>query len=258
MTNDHTSMPIEDYLAAGGKLTAPENVPPRYRAELMRLMAIFVDSEMAGAAGFASLINAAPGVTERIASARIVLEKTQNAERLLRVMADFGTDTDRYANSHPWEDRLPREAPLGARRSYEDMRLPVFNAPFDDWADAVVMNLLMGLAAGVLLHDYRSLSYQPLAETFREIEPVEQAHTDLAREGLTVLVKRGAKLQASVDYWWPRVAASFGTGDQGRDARLLKFGLRSSSNDDLRALWTKAATDALNALKLHAASDRTA
>jgi ring-1,2-phenylacetyl-CoA epoxidase subunit PaaA len=116
----------------------------------------------------------------------------------------------------------------------------------------------MGLAAGVLLHDYRSLSYQPLAETFREIEPVEQAHTDLAREGLVALVERGAQLQASVDYWWPRVAASFGTGDQGRDARLLKFGLRSSSNDELRALWTKAATDALTALTLHAPSDRTA
>ena len=256
MTSDDTPMPIEDYLASGGKLSAPENVPPRYRAELMRLMAIFVDSELAGAAGFAALINDAPGVTQRIASARIVLEKNQTAGQILRVMADFGTDTDRYANSHPWADRLPRTAPIGARRSYEDMRMPVFNAPLSGWADAVVMNLLTGLAAGILLHYYRSLSYLPLADTFREIEPVEQAHTDLARDGLSALVEAGAELQPSVDYWWPRVAASFGTsvsaGDQGRDARLLKFGLRKSSNDALRALWLQTATDTLAKLNLHA------
>ena len=37
-------MKIEDYLAQGGVLTNPANVPPRYRAELMKLMASFVDS----------------------------------------------------------------------------------------------------------------------------------------------------------------------------------------------------------------------
>ncbi|MBB3995568.1 1,2-phenylacetyl-CoA epoxidase catalytic subunit [Sulfitobacter undariae] len=252
MTNDDTPMPIEDYLASGGKLTSPDNVPPRYRAEVLRMMAIFVDSELAGAAGFAGLINAAPGVTQRIASARIVLEKNQTAERILRVMADFGTDTDRYANSHPWADRLPRDALLNAKRSYEDMRLPVFNAPFDGWEDAVVMNLLMGLAVGVLLQDYRNLSYLPLAETFREVEPVEQTHTDLAREGLATLVENGASLQSSVDYWWPRVAASFGTGTQDRDTRLRKFGLRNSSNDALRNQWVQSASDVLCALNLHA------
>jgi len=258
MTSDDPQMPIAEYLAQGGKLSAPENVPPRYRAELMRLMAIFVDSELAGAAGFAGLINDAPGVAQRIASARIVLEKNENAAKILRVMADFGTDTDRYANSHPWADRLPRNAPAGTRRSYEDLRMPVFNAPFDGWADAVVMNLLTGLAVGILLHDYRSLSYLPLAETLREVEPVEQAHTDLARDGLAALVADGAALQPAVDYWWPRVAASFGTSGQGRDARLLAYGLRSSDNETLRALWVQAATEALTALNLHAPTESTA
>ena len=35
------TMPIEDYLAQGGVLTSPDNVPPRYRGELLRLMATF-------------------------------------------------------------------------------------------------------------------------------------------------------------------------------------------------------------------------
>lgn len=48
MTNDTDTMPITDYLAQGGKLTSPENVPPRYRGELLRLMSSFVDSELGG------------------------------------------------------------------------------------------------------------------------------------------------------------------------------------------------------------------
>ena len=40
-------------------LTNPTNVPPRYRAELMKLMATFVDSELAGAAGVVG--NSEPG-----------------------------------------------------------------------------------------------------------------------------------------------------------------------------------------------------
>ena len=45
------TMNIEDYLAQGGVLTAPGNVPARYRGELMRLMSSFVDSELAASAG---------------------------------------------------------------------------------------------------------------------------------------------------------------------------------------------------------------
>ena len=64
------TMPIEDYLAQGGQLTSPANVPARYRGELLRLMASFVDSELAASAGLADTIHDAPGITARIAACR--------------------------------------------------------------------------------------------------------------------------------------------------------------------------------------------
>ena len=85
MSDDTEIMPIEDYLAQGGVLTSPANAPARYRGELLRLMATFVDSELAGSAGFADTINEAPGINARIAAARIVLEKTDHAERVLEI-----------------------------------------------------------------------------------------------------------------------------------------------------------------------------
>ncbi|WP_322865364.1 Phenylacetic acid catabolic protein [Aquicoccus sp. G2-2] len=238
-------MSIEDYLAEGGMLTSPANVPPRYRAELLKLMATFVDSELAGAAGFADAINLGPGIKERIAAAKITLEKTDNAHKVLNVMSDFGVDETRYANHHPWTERLPRDADIGATRSEHDMRLAVFNYPLAGWGDAVTMNLLMGLAVGVQLEDFQKVSYQPLAEAFRAVAPVEARHAELAEEGIARLMSesRGESLQASVGYWWPRVTASFGTG--GRFEATKAMGLRHRSGADMQSDWAAQAGAAL-------------
>ncbi len=243
-------MSIESYLAQGGVLTNPTNVPPRYRAELMKLMATFVDSELAGAAGFADVINAGPGIKERIAAAKIVLEKTDNADRVLKIMGEFGANTDKYANHHPWTARLDRGADIGASRTEQDMRLAVFNYPLDGWSDAVVMNLLMGRAVAVQMAEFSMVSYQPLAEAFRAVAPVEARHAELAEEGIAKLAEDGEKatLQASVDYWWPRVAASFGAADSSKAESLKTMGLRKSTNAELKTRWeaeTKAVLDGL-------------
>lgn len=231
-------MSLDSYLAQGGVLTNPMNVPPRYRAELMKLMTTFVDSELAGAAGFADVINAGPGIKERIAAAKIVLEKTDNANRVLKIMAEFGVDSDRYANHHPWTARLERNADIGASRGDHDMRLAVFNYPLEGWTDAVVMNLLMGRAVTVQLAEFAMVSYQPLAEAFRAIAPIEARHSELAEEGLVKLAEAGTPgAQASIDYWWPRVAASFGSAESARFDSLKKMGLRRTPNMDLKSRW---------------------
>ncbi len=246
------TMDITEYLAKGGRLTNPANVPTRYRAELMKIMATFVDSELAGAAGFADVINAGPGIKERIAAARIVLEKTDNADKVLKLMGQFGANTDRYANHHPWSDRLARDTAPGARRNEHDMRLSVLNYPLDGWTDAVVMNMLMGLAVAVQLAEFETSSYQPFAEAIREVEPRERRHTELAVEGIEKLMQEGGAqaVQTSVNYWWPRVSESFGTGVSTRGDALKAMGLRAKSNTDLHGEWVATASAQLEKLGL--------
>ncbi len=247
-------MSIENYLAQGGVLTNPSNVPPRYRGELMKLMASFVDSSLAGAAGFADIINEGPGIKERIAAARIVLEKTDNADKVLAIMGEFGADTARYANHHPWTARLDRDADIGTTRTEQDMRLAVFNYPLAGWSDAVVMNLLMGRAVTVQLTELCRVSYQPLAEAFRAIQPVERHHAELAEEGVAKLLETEdrATLQASVDYWMPRVAASFGAAESTKAEMLSAMGLRHESNAALQARWRDETGARLEKLGLNA------
>lgn len=246
------TMDIAEYLAKGGRLTNPANVPSRYRAELMKIMATFVDSELAGAAGFADMINAGPGIKERIAAARIVLEKTDNADKVLKLMGEFGANTDRYATHHPWTDRLPRETAPGTHRSAHDMRLSVLNYPLAGWTDAVVMNMLMGLAVGVQISEFVTSSYQPFAEAIRDIAPRERRHTELAIEGVEKLLSNGdgGAIDDSIAYWWPRVSDSFGATASARSETLAKMGLRHKTNADLHAEWIMQATNTLDALGL--------
>ncbi len=204
---------LVDYVAGGGKLTSPNNANARYRGEIMRLMAVFVDSEMAGASGFADSINMAPGLNERIIAARIVAEKFAHAGRVLKIMEEFGANTSRYVESHPWSNRLSRESSLGTKRIDGDMRLNVFHYPLTDWCDALTMNTLMGCATVIQLKELSDCSYQPLASAFTEILPVESRHANLGVAGLRQILADGdasAKAQASVDYWYPRVASTFG------------------------------------------------
>lgn len=257
MTSDGVfdeSMEIGDYLAEGGKLSAPENAPPRYRAELLRIMATFVDSEMAGASGFADVINTAPGIEARIAAARITAEKFAHAGRVLTVMGDFGVDVGRYAEHLPWADRLPRDADIGATRHGGDMRLNVFHYPFTGWVDAVVMNVLMGRATVIQLSEAADGSYQPLADAYRDILPSETHHAELGEDGLKRIVAAGdgARAQASVDYWAPRVAASFGGLDSGRFEALRRFGLRHRTNAALHDCWRAEIAERLQPLGLQA------
>ena len=248
------TMNIEEYLAQGGVLTSPGNVPARYRGELMRLMGSFVDSELAASAGFAASINFAPGIKERIAASRITLEKADHAERVLNVMADFGTDTARYQRQHDWAARVARDADLGAARTRGDMRLSVFHYPITGWADAVVMNVLMGLATGVQMTELTRISYAPLAEVFREIAPREARHAELGIEGLDRLAATDAgraEARAAIAYWRPRVAATFGLAGSARHAMLARLGLRHVPNESLLSRWDALVGETLGPIGLN-------
>jgi ring-1,2-phenylacetyl-CoA epoxidase subunit PaaA len=247
------TMDVETYLEKGGVLTSPANASPRYRGELMRLMATFVDSELSGSAGFADRINDAPGIKERIAAARIVLEKTDHAERVLRIMGEFGADTARYAVHRPWGARLARDAELGPQRHGGDMRLAVFHYPLQGWIDAVVFNALMGAAVDVQLDEFTDVSYAPLAQAFRAIAPRERRHAELGAEGLRRVVDSAegrAQARDSAIYWLPRVSESFGVGGSARFDMLKRFGLRHRQNQDLRAAWRSRIDAMLDELKL--------
>ena len=97
------------------------------------------------------------------------------------------------------------------------------------------------------------VSYAPLADTFREIAPREGRHVELGLNGLRQILateEGRAKAEAAIQYWRPRVEATFGQSASTRYDTLARFGLRHSENDKLRAAWVQRVTDLLLPLGL--------
>ena len=249
-------------IAAGHRIAAPqgdvlrcggEMVPTSYRSELMRLIVVFVDSEMAGAAGFCPFINRGPGVRERIIAAKIVTEKYVHAEMGLKLLEPFGVNAMLYVRSHAWDSRLDRQIDLGTRRIGGDKRLNVFHYPLQGWEDAVVFNMLMGQATAVQLAEMTESSYVPLADAITQILPREQEHAQLGESGVAHAIKRSgtkADIQAAVNYWHPRVAATFGRIDSDHAASYIQCGLRRRSSAAMLNDWLAQSAAALKRLGL--------
>ncbi|NVK19419.1 MAG: phenylacetate-CoA oxygenase subunit PaaI [Methylocystaceae bacterium] len=242
-------------IANNEKLTASDELTPGYRGELRRLMVAFVDSELAGAAGFVDIINKAPGMRERCTAARIVSEKFDHAQQVLALLESFGVNTDLYVQSHPWDARLSRTIDLGNRRIGGDKRLNVLHYPYEGWLDSVVMNMLMGLASSIQLEEISHCSYTPLSSVMGQIAAREGEHAELGFNGLSKALENGYSLeaaQASVDYWYKRVAATFGSSDSQRFEQAKAYGLRKTPNGDLLAKWENRIAEQLARIGLEA------
>lgn len=231
---------LAERIKSGDTIAGPQHVTPGYRTELMRLMVVLVDSELAGAAGFADLINAAPTLEDRVLAARMVSEKYAHANRVLALLEPFGVKPDLYLAEHAWAGRVDRSANLGTRRLGGDKRLNVFHYPLQGWLDALVFEMLMGSASVVQLSDQAESSYGPYAEALTEVIAGEGRHAHQGEAALATVIERSGNLtrpQAALAYWQPRVAASFGHGDSNRLTLYRDYGLRERSNADLLDTW---------------------
>ncbi|MBB4267022.1 Phenylacetic acid catabolic protein [Roseospira visakhapatnamensis] len=252
-TDAPTDDTVIDRVSRGEILESPVEVSPGYRAELMRVLAVFVDSELAGTAGLVPFINSAPGLRERVTAARIVAEKFDHAQQVLDIMAPFGVNPTLYVRAHCWASRLDRDLDLGNRRIGGDKRLNVFHAPLEGWLDAIILNMLMGTAVATQLLDLVDSSYAPLRAVMAAIVAREAAH---ARSGETALAQAIGRhgtpsaAQGAVDYWFPRVVHTFGRADSQHFERSRALGLRRRTNAEGLNRWITDIHPRLSALGL--------
>ena len=235
-------------IAGGGRIADLHDMTPVYRGEVIRLMTIFVDTELAWAAGYADSINSAPGMRERVVAATIVAEKLGHAETVIGLLEPFGVHPELYIRSHAWTGRFDRNVDLGTRKVGDDKRLNVLHYPLEGWTDAVTMNALFGAATVLHLSELAGASYAPLGDAMAGIVEREKGHAAQAAKGLEQAVERGAAAaaQAAVDYWYGRIGATFGRIESERFELYRSFGLRRHTNAELLAQWEGEVTPILD------------
>jgi ring-1,2-phenylacetyl-CoA epoxidase subunit PaaA len=232
-------------IAAGEKIEAGDEMSPVYRENLIHLMTMQADSELAGAYGYVPWIMKAPTVEEKLVVAQIVKDEMRHAKVMYDLLAELGLDVQAYVRPHDEEfaRRIDNpEADIGTARLGSDKRVNIFYYPIPTWADFVMFNFCMDRGAGHQLEDARRSSYGPWVRAINGIFKEEKMHI---RHG-ELWVRRLAEDPATRDdaertfhKWYIRTMNIFGRPGSARNRLYRHLGLKVRDNDEVRAAFAE-------------------
>jgi ring-1,2-phenylacetyl-CoA epoxidase subunit PaaA len=146
----------------GERIESAEEMTDDYKQNLIHLMLMQADSELAGAFGYVPWIMKAPTIEEKHVVAQIVKDEVRHAHVMYGLLEDLGVDVAAHIARHDFTMRLDDAgADIGTARLARDQRVNIFYYPIDRWSDFVFFNFCMDRGAGHQLEDVRHCSYGP-------------------------------------------------------------------------------------------------
>src|ERR1043165_9498125 len=134
----------------GTRLESTGEMTSEYRQDLVHLMTMQADSELAGGYGYVPWITRAPGGEEKHVVAQIVKDELRHATVMYGLLADLGVDVEAHVRTHDetFTMRIDATADIGTARITADQRVNIFYYPIETWADFVFFNFCMDRGAG--------------------------------------------------------------------------------------------------------------
>ena len=162
----------------GVRLESADEMTPEYRENLVHLLTMQADSELAGGYGYVPWITKAPTVEEKHVVAQMVKDELLHAAVMYGPLGDLGFDVERHVRQHDetFTMRIDTKADIGTARITADKRVNIFYYPIDTWADFVFFNFCMDRGAGHQLEDVRHSSYGPWRRGVEGIFKEERMH----------------------------------------------------------------------------------
>src|SRR5213595_2230947 len=156
------SNPAQEMMArieAGARIESAHEMTDDYRENLIHLLTMQADSELAGGYGYVPWITKAPTVEEKHVVAQIVKDELRHAAVMYGLLSDLGFDVDTHVRGHDeiFTMRIGADADIGTKRITTDKRVNIFYYPIDTWQDFVFFNFCMDRGAGHQLEDVRLL-----------------------------------------------------------------------------------------------------
>jgi len=230
-------------IRAGERIESPGEMTEEYRRNVIHLMTMQADSELAGAFGYVPWIMKAPTIEEKHVVAQIVKDEVRHAHVMYGLLEDLGVDVGAHIARHDFTLRLDDAATdIGTRRVADDKRVNIFYYPIDRWADFVFFNFCMDRGAGHQLEDVRQCSYGPWARAIEGIFKEEKMHI---RHGELWVQRLGAdpvtrpEAQATLGKWYVRTMNIFGRPGSPRNALYRKYRLKLRDNDEVRGAFAR-------------------
>src|SRR5512132_270949 len=246
---------MTDKIARGIRLESPDEMTPEYRQDLVHLMTMQADSELAGGYGYVPWITKAPTVDEKHVVAQIVKDELRHAAVMYGLLADLGFDVERHVQAHDeiFTMRIAGTDDIGTARITSDKRVNIFYYPIETWADFVFFNFCMDRGAGHQLEDVRQCSYGPWARAIDGIFKEEKFHIRHGEFWVTKLAGDPAtrdEAQATLGKWYIRTMNIFGRPGSPKNALYRKYRLKVRENDEVRQTFAAEVKEKAGAVGL--------
>ncbi len=120
----------------GVRLESADEMTAEYRENLVHLLTMQADSELAGGYGYVPWITKAPTVDEKHVVAQIVKDELRHAAVMYGLLGDLGFDVERHVRQHDetFTMRIDNSADIGTARITSDKRVNIFYYPIDTWS----------------------------------------------------------------------------------------------------------------------------
>jgi ring-1,2-phenylacetyl-CoA epoxidase subunit PaaA len=226
-------------IETGTRLESPAEMTAEYRDNLIHLMTMQADSELAGGYGYVPWITKAPTVEEKHVVAQIVKDELRHAAVMYALLADLGFDVEAHVRRHDeaFTMRVDAGADIGTSRITADKRVNIFYYPIETWADFIFFNFCMDRGAGHQLEDVRACSYGPWVRAIEGIFKEEKFHIRHGEYWVKRLAEDPAtheEAQRTFDKWFVRTMNIFGRPGSGRNQVYRTLRLKLRDNDAVR------------------------
>ena len=198
---------------------------PEYVDLLRRVLAIQADCEIGGPHLYVDdMLPNAPAKIDQLVVARTTAEEMDHFRKFAHVAGELGVDTA-YLLSRPNQERY----------------LEAFRGQISTWEDFAVFGFLIDRVGKYQLEEFIGCSYGPLArilEAPSRVMEEEDGHIDYGTTRSYELTRGGeearARVQRSIDFWYPTALDMFGSSTSYRAERYRHWGLKRRTNAEAR------------------------
>jgi ring-1,2-phenylacetyl-CoA epoxidase subunit PaaA len=233
---------VLEKIAKGRTIDGPDDMSEEYRKNLVHLMLMQADSELAGAFGYVPWIMKAVSTKEMLTVSAIAHDEVRHARVMYQLLEELGVDVEARVKQFDYTLRVGDEIELGTVRAAKDERVNIFYYPIPTWYDFIMFNVLMDRGAGHQLQDATESSYGPwraVMEGIMKEEEMHIAHGDYWLKRLGKDPRHHEATQEALDRWFPRVMNVFGRPNSPRNAAYRKYGLKKRDNHEVRMTFAK-------------------
>jgi ring-1,2-phenylacetyl-CoA epoxidase subunit PaaA len=232
---------FEARIARGEKIEPGDWMPDEYRRQLIRMISQHAHSEIVGMLPEGAFITRAPSLRRKQILLAKVQDEAGHGQYLYHAAETLGATR---------EDMI--EALLSGKAKYSS----IFNYPTLSWADMGSIGWLVDGAAILNQSMLAKCSYGPYARAMIRICAEENFHKRQGQDIVMTLANgtpdQKAMMQDSLNRWWWPTLMMFGPhdSDSPNSGVLMRWGIKTRTNDELRQMFVNQMVPDLQALGL--------